>query len=149
MIVGGEPLLDLDYSEDSQADVDLNVVMTEDGLYVDVQATAERVPFSREDPDELLALATAGTTDSRRAGSRGRSRTCLTSRPGRSSSASRPRPRWAVVIGIERELREREAGFRTHMLVSVGAALFTLVSAYAWTDFAFRRRAASRSIPRA
>ena len=36
------------------------------------------------------------------------------------------------VIGIERELREREAGFRTHMLVSVGAALFTLVSAYAW-----------------
>jgi putative Mg2+ transporter-C (MgtC) family protein len=41
------------------------------------------------------------------------------------------------VIGIERELREREAGFRTHMLVSVGAALFTIVSAYAWTDFAF------------
>ena len=41
------------------------------------------------------------------------------------------------VIGIERELREREAGFRTHLLVSVGAALFTLVSAYAWTDFTF------------
>ncbi len=41
------------------------------------------------------------------------------------------------IIGIERELREREAGFRTHMLVSVGAALFTLVSAYAWGDFAF------------
>jgi putative Mg2+ transporter-C (MgtC) family protein len=41
------------------------------------------------------------------------------------------------VIGLERELREREAGFRTHMLVSVGAALFTLVSAYAWGDFAF------------
>ena len=41
------------------------------------------------------------------------------------------------VIGIERELREREAGFRTHILVSVGAALFTLVSAYAWTDFTF------------
>jgi putative Mg2+ transporter-C (MgtC) family protein len=41
------------------------------------------------------------------------------------------------VIGFERELREREAGFRTHMLVSVGAALFTLVSAYAWRDFAF------------
>ena len=40
-------------------------------------------------------------------------------------------------IGLERELREREAGFRTHMLVSVGAALFTLVSAYAWGDFAF------------
>lgn len=40
-------------------------------------------------------------------------------------------------IGIERELREREAGFRTHSLVSVGAALFTLVSAYAWNDFHF------------
>jgi putative Mg2+ transporter-C (MgtC) family protein len=40
-------------------------------------------------------------------------------------------------IGIERELREREAGFRTHLLVSVGAALFTLVSAYAWSDFRF------------
>lgn len=40
-------------------------------------------------------------------------------------------------IGIERELREREAGLRTHMLVSVGAALFTLVSAFAWTDWQF------------
>jgi putative Mg2+ transporter-C (MgtC) family protein len=40
-------------------------------------------------------------------------------------------------IGIERELRDREAGFRTHLLVSVGAALFTLVSAYAWRDFTF------------
>ena len=40
-------------------------------------------------------------------------------------------------IGFERELREREAGLRTHMLVSVGAALFTLVSAYAWTDWRF------------
>lgn len=40
-------------------------------------------------------------------------------------------------IGFERELREREAGLRTHLLVSVGAALFTLVSAYAWTDWSF------------
>jgi putative Mg2+ transporter-C (MgtC) family protein len=40
-------------------------------------------------------------------------------------------------IGLEREIREREAGLRTHLLVSVGAALFTLVSAYAWTDFRF------------
>ena len=44
-------------------------------------------------------------------------------------------------IGLERELREREAGLRTHMLVSVGAALFTLVSAYAWRDFHFSNRA--------
>jgi putative Mg2+ transporter-C (MgtC) family protein len=43
-------------------------------------------------------------------------------------------------IGAEREIREREAGLRTHLLVSVGAALFTLVSAYAWSDFAFSAR---------
>ncbi len=43
----------------------------------------------------------------------------------------------AGAIGAEREMREREAGFRTHMLVGVGAALFTLVSAYAWSDWAF------------
>jgi putative Mg2+ transporter-C (MgtC) family protein len=40
-------------------------------------------------------------------------------------------------IGAERELRDREAGFRTHLLVAVGAALFTIVSAYAWSDWAF------------
>jgi putative Mg2+ transporter-C (MgtC) family protein len=43
-------------------------------------------------------------------------------------------------IGAERELREREAGLRTHMLVAVGAALFTIVSAYAWGDFSFSQR---------
>ncbi len=59
-IVDGEPLLDLDYSEDSTADVDLNVVMTGDGRFVDVQATAEREPFSRDELDELLALAVGG-----------------------------------------------------------------------------------------
>jgi ribonuclease PH len=59
-IVGGELLLDLDYTEDSSADVDLNVVMTGDGRLVEVQATAERVPFGRDDLDELLELATNG-----------------------------------------------------------------------------------------
>ncbi len=44
------------------------------------------------------------------------------------------------LIGLERELRERAAGLRTHMLVGVGAALFTIVSAYAWTDFVFSRQ---------
>jgi putative Mg2+ transporter-C (MgtC) family protein len=43
------------------------------------------------------------------------------------------------LIGLERELRERAAGLRTHMLVGVGSALFTIVSAYAWTDFVFSR----------
>jgi ribonuclease PH len=59
-IVGGELLLDLDYTEDSGADVDLNVVMTGDGRLVEVQATAERVPFGRDDLDDLLELATSG-----------------------------------------------------------------------------------------
>jgi ribonuclease PH len=59
-IVGGEPLLDLDYSEDSTADTDVNVVMTGDGRLVEVQATAERVPFDRDSLDALLDLAGVG-----------------------------------------------------------------------------------------
>jgi ribonuclease PH len=59
-IVGGVPLLDLDYSEDSTAEVDANVVMTGDGGLVEVQATAERTPLSRAHLDELLALAGGG-----------------------------------------------------------------------------------------
>jgi ribonuclease PH len=59
-IVGGVPLLDLDYPEDSTAEVDANVVMTADGGLVEVQATAERTPLSRAHLDELLALAGAG-----------------------------------------------------------------------------------------
>jgi ribonuclease PH len=59
-IVGGEPLLDLDYSEDSQAEVDMNVVMTGEGALVEVQATAERTPFTRARLDELLEFAAAG-----------------------------------------------------------------------------------------
>ena len=59
-IVADLPLLDLDYSEDSTAEVDMNVVMTGDGALVEVQATAERTPLSRASLDELLALAAAG-----------------------------------------------------------------------------------------
>jgi ribonuclease PH len=59
-VVEGESLLDLDYVEDSSAEVDLNVVMTDDGRLVEVQATAERVPFERARLDELLDLAAAG-----------------------------------------------------------------------------------------
>jgi ribonuclease PH len=59
-IVDGRALLDLDYSEDSTAEVDANVVMTGDGGLVEVQATAERTPLSRASLDELLALAAAG-----------------------------------------------------------------------------------------
>jgi ribonuclease PH len=62
-VVGGVPLLDLDYAEDSSADTDMNVVMTGDGRLVEVQATAEREPFTRERLDELLALAEAGIAE--------------------------------------------------------------------------------------
>jgi ribonuclease PH len=62
-IVDGEPLLDLDYSEDSRAEVDMNVVMSGDGALVEVQATAERTPFSRARLDELLELAAGGIDD--------------------------------------------------------------------------------------
>jgi ribonuclease PH len=59
-IVAGELLLDLDYVEDSSADVDLNVVITGDDRLVEVQATAERVPFGRDQLDELLELGAKG-----------------------------------------------------------------------------------------
>ncbi|HWF36023.1 MAG TPA: ribonuclease PH [Solirubrobacteraceae bacterium] len=59
-IVDGVPLLDLDYSEDSAAEVDANVVMTGEGGLVEVQATAERTPLSRAHLDDLLALAGRG-----------------------------------------------------------------------------------------
>jgi ribonuclease PH len=59
-IVEGEPRLDLDYLEDSNAEVDANVVMTGDGGLVEVQATAERTPLSKAHLDDLLALAADG-----------------------------------------------------------------------------------------
>jgi ribonuclease PH len=64
-VVGGVPLLDLDYGEDSSAEVDANVVMTGDGGLVEVQATAEKTPLSRAHLDDLLALAAAGIAELR------------------------------------------------------------------------------------
>ncbi len=66
-IVDGVPLLDLDYAEDSTAEVDANVVMTADGGLVEVQATAERTPLSRAHLDDLLALAETGIRELRAA----------------------------------------------------------------------------------
>ena len=62
-IVDDEALLDLDYSEDSRAEVDMDVVMTGDGNLVEVQATAERTPFSRARLDELVELAAGGVEE--------------------------------------------------------------------------------------
>ncbi len=62
-IVSGTPLLDLAYDEDSKADVDMNVVKTGDGRFIEVQGTAEGPPFERQALDELIALADAGIAE--------------------------------------------------------------------------------------
>jgi ribonuclease PH len=62
-LVDGEALLDLDYSEDSRAEVDVNVVMSGDTRLIEVQATAEGQRFSRDQLDEMLDLAAAGTEE--------------------------------------------------------------------------------------
>ena len=59
----GGALDDLDYGEDSRAEVDMNVVMSEDGRFIEVQGTGERTPFSRERLDSLLDLASGGITE--------------------------------------------------------------------------------------
>ncbi|MBA2640408.1 MAG: ribonuclease PH [Nocardioidaceae bacterium] len=62
-VVGGAPVLDLEYTEDINADTDMNVVMTGDGRFVEVQGTAEAEPFDRTLLDDLLALAEAGCAE--------------------------------------------------------------------------------------
>lgn len=59
-IVKGKPILDLCYEEDSQADVDFNVVMTASGKFVEIQGTAEKEPFTRQQLDDLLRFAEKG-----------------------------------------------------------------------------------------
>jgi ribonuclease PH len=62
-IVGGEPRLDLNYEEDFGADVDMNCVASDDGRFIEIQGTGEKRPFSREEGDALLTLASKGTTE--------------------------------------------------------------------------------------
>ncbi len=62
-VIGGLPMLDLCYEEDSRADVDMNVVMSGAGKFVELQATAERTPFGDPDLGELITLARAGIVD--------------------------------------------------------------------------------------
>ena len=61
-VVGGEILVDLPYEEDSRAETDMNVVMTGAGRFVEIQGTAEREAFSREELDAMLALAQSAIT---------------------------------------------------------------------------------------
>jgi ribonuclease PH len=62
-IVEGVPLLDLAYEEDSRADVDMNVIKTSDGRYIEIQGTAETTPFGRDRLYDMLALADAGIAE--------------------------------------------------------------------------------------
>ena len=59
-VIGGTPMLDLCYTEDSAADTDMNVVMSGDGRFIEVQGTAEGAPFDRQELDQLLDLGAAG-----------------------------------------------------------------------------------------
>lgn len=59
-MINGEAVLDLDYEEDSKGEVDMNIVMTGKGRFIEVQGTAEREPFTKKDLDELTALAQIG-----------------------------------------------------------------------------------------
>lgn len=62
-LIGNEILLDLNYSEDSTADVDMNIIMTDDKRIVELQGTAEKVPFSRQQLNKMLDLAETGLSD--------------------------------------------------------------------------------------
>lgn len=62
-IVEETPLLDLSYVEDSNAEVDMNIVCTDDGKFIEIQGTAERAPFNRDQMNELLALAEKGISE--------------------------------------------------------------------------------------
>jgi ribonuclease PH len=59
-VVGGTPMLDLEYAEDANAEVDMNIVMTADGRFIELQGTAEGLAFTREELDALLALGEEG-----------------------------------------------------------------------------------------
>ena len=59
-MLDGKPVLDLNYDEDSTADVDMNIIMTGDGRFVEIQGTAEKEPFKKEDMNKLITLARKG-----------------------------------------------------------------------------------------
>ena len=62
-LIDGQPMLDLDYSEDSRAEADLNIVMNQDGEYIEIQGTGEGATFSRDMLSELLDLSAKGIQD--------------------------------------------------------------------------------------
>jgi len=62
-MVKGEPVLDLDYEEDSTAEVDMNIIMTGAGKFIEVQGTAEREPFAQDEMNKLIALGKKGIAE--------------------------------------------------------------------------------------
>ena len=62
-ISDGKPILDLDYDEDSSSEVDMNIIMTGSGKFIEIQGTAEREPFAKKEMDELLILAKNGIAE--------------------------------------------------------------------------------------
>ena len=113
-VVDGSLLLDLDYPEDSSAEVDMNVVMTGDGGLVEVQATAERTPLSKTSLDEMLALGAAGIDRLRAAQAASRAR-C----PARRPTPAEPRVRLLLASSSAHKLRELGALLRPHELEPV------------------------------
>ena len=112
--------------------------MAGDGRLIEVQATAERAPLDRDAARRAARPRRRGNRGDRPRAAATRWRPCV---PELHFAEVLLRVVLAGVlggaIGVEREIREREAGLRTHLLVAVGAALFTLVSAYGWHDFHF------------
>ena len=110
-IVAGEAVLDLDYEEDSGAETDMNVVMTGDGRLVEVQATAERDPFSRELLDSLLDLAAGGIE-------------ALTAAQAEAAAAPRPRSAGSAAPRVRNpnKLRELRAALPDWEIVLLDSA---------------------------
>ena len=121
-MVDGRALLDLDYSEDSTAEVDTNVVMTGDGGLVEVQATAERTPLSRASLDELLALA-AGGIEQIRVAQAGSPASCRSQSRREAGPRHAQRAQAARVPGAARAARARPAARRRDVAAGNGRDL--------------------------
>ena len=112
-VVDGEAVLDLDYPEDSQAETDMNVVMTADGRLVEVQATAEREPFTRDELDELLELAAGGIDELAAAQRRSRARPArvkarlASGNPHKLTELRRALPGWEIELVRRHEVPSR------------------------------------------
>ena len=147
-VVDGVPLLDLDYSEDSRAETDMNVVMTGDGRLVEVQATAEREPFTREELDGLLDLAAGGIEEIMVAQDDAVAvRALPDSRPARRCCGCCSPPGSAARSGSSASCATTRRASGPTCSCRSAPALFTLVSAYGWSDWTFSNTRGRRLRP--